>query len=91
MQATTIRSRSGPIPKAQFYTDSIMVSSQHASLNLDDEVPKLEVLARNCYAYIRRDGEILAAYPAASTKGKSQPHRGPGSAQVVFGCGKWRH
>ena len=51
----TIRSRNGEIPKSRFYTDSIMVASEHAEIDLTDE-PVLRSLARHCYTFVRRDG-----------------------------------
>lgn len=86
LESTTIGSRSGPIPKAQFYTDSIMVSSQHAELDLKDDAPKVQILARNCYGYIRRGGEILPLYPASSEKGDSEATLQPGDELLVGNC-----
>jgi len=59
----TIRSRNGDIPKTQFYTDSIMVASEHAEVDLTGP-PLLRTLARHCYTFVRRGGEIFSLPPA---------------------------
>ena len=59
----TIRARSGEIPKSRFYTDSIMVASEHAEVDLTKD-PKVTSIARHCYSYIRRGGEIVALVPS---------------------------
>ena len=58
----TIRSRNGDIPKSQFYTDSIMVASEHAAVDLSGP-PLLRALARHCYTFVRRGAEVLALPP----------------------------
>ncbi|MCA9492877.1 MAG: hypothetical protein KC621_23255, partial [Myxococcales bacterium] len=48
----TIRARTGEIPKSRFYTDSIMVASEHSGIDLRGEVPKAVCTARHCYVYV---------------------------------------
>jgi hypothetical protein len=64
----TIRSRTGDIQKAKFYTDSIMVASTHAEVDLTDE-PVLRSLARHCYTFVRRGSEIIALFPREGAGG----------------------
>ncbi len=59
---TTIRSHTGDIPKSRFYTDSIMVASEHAEIDLDGE-PVLRSLARQCYTYVRRGNDLFPLVP----------------------------
>ncbi|HJN73852.1 MAG TPA: hypothetical protein QGF58_07970 [Myxococcota bacterium] len=59
----TIRARSGEIPKSRFYTDSIMVASEHAEIDLTAD-PKVTSIARHCYSYVRRGREIIALVPS---------------------------
>ena len=59
----TIRARSGEIPKSRFYTDSIMVASEHAEVDLSGE-PKVTSVARHCYSYVRRGDEVIALVPS---------------------------
>ncbi len=59
-----IRSRSGEINKNQFYTDSIMVASKHAEIDLANE-PELTSIAKHCYTYVRRQGQV---HPLVPTK-----------------------
>ena len=61
---TTIRSRTGEIPKSRFYTDSIMVASEHAEIDLDVE-PVLRSLARQCYTFVRRGEQVFSLAPRA--------------------------
>ena len=62
----TIRARTGDIPKSQFYTDSIMVATTHASVDLSLPSAQLVCSARQCYLYIRRGEDVLPLYPTAS-------------------------
>lgn len=59
---TTIRSRNGDIPKSRFYTDSIMVASEHAEIDLTRE-PVARSLARHCYTFVRRGERVFALAP----------------------------
>ncbi|MCA9573702.1 MAG: hypothetical protein KC656_37980, partial [Myxococcales bacterium] len=49
----TIKSKTGEIPKSRFYTDSIMVASEHAAVELIDDEPHLSCHARHCYTFVR--------------------------------------
>lgn len=81
----SIRSRTGDIPKAKFYTDSIMVASSHAALDLTDE-PVLRSLARNCYTYVRRQGEILVLFPQEGAGGRHEAALEPNDEVLVGNC-----
>ncbi len=70
----TIRARSGEIRKSNFYTDSIMVASEHAKFELAGEAAKVACVARHCYVFVRREGTILPLYPASS---ESEPKEMP--------------
>ena len=59
-----IESKTDRIPKSRFYTDSIMVSSEHGAIELIDDVPVFACRSSNCYGYIRRDGEVLTLHPS---------------------------
>lgn len=63
---TTIRARSGDIEKSRFYTDSIMVASNHAVLDLETAEPNIICTARNCFVYVRRYGAVFPLYPTKS-------------------------
>jgi hypothetical protein len=65
-----IQSKSGDIPKAKFYTDSIMVGSQHGQIDLTKNAPVLTCVNRNCYTFVRRQGEIHSLHPTKSDKGR---------------------
>ncbi len=82
---TTVRSRSGEIPKDRFYTDSIMVASEHAELDLST-APKLRCLARHCYAYVRRGKRISALHPAKGDGGIREKDLRPGDEILVGNC-----
>lgn len=58
----TIRARNGEIPKSRFYNDSIMVASEHAEIDLENE-PVLHSRARHCFTFVRRDFEVVALAP----------------------------
>ncbi|MCB9765920.1 MAG: hypothetical protein H6739_39465 [Alphaproteobacteria bacterium] len=60
---TTIRARSGEIPKSRFYTDSIMVASEHTEVDLRGDTPAVNSIARHCFTYVRRGDELLPLYP----------------------------
>ncbi len=82
---TTIRSRTGDIPKSRFYTDSIMVASEHAELDLVNE-PVLRSLARHCHTFVRRDGEIIALAPRESASGTHSVDLRPNDEVLVGNC-----
>ena len=82
----TIRTRSGEIPKSRFYTDSIMVASEHAEIDLA-EAPTLRSIARHCSTYIRRGGELLTLFPTQGrTKGTTELQLHPGDELMVGNC-----
>ncbi len=82
---STIRSRTGDIPKSRFYTDSIMVASEHAELDLSGE-PILRSLARHCYTFVRRDGQVLALAPSEAPNGVHALDLCPGDEVLVGNC-----
>lgn len=64
---TTVRDRKREIPKSDFYTDSIMVASEHAEVDLSRDEPMAVCTARHCYTYVRRGPEIIALKPSKSS------------------------
>lgn len=68
----TIRSRNGEISKARFYLDSIMVASEHAEIDLRRE-PVVYGLARDCYTFVRRAGQLLPLPPTRGSLGDAPP------------------
>jgi hypothetical protein len=83
---TTIRARTGDIPKSRFYTDSIMVASEHASIDLRGDQPKVVCTARHCYIYARRNGEVFPLYPAATPQQPKDMPLQPGDEVLVGNC-----
>lgn len=83
---TTIRARTGEIPKSRFYTDSIMVASEHASIDLRGEKPKVVCTARHCYAYIRRNNEVYSLYPTTSPQQPKEIELTPGDEVLIGNC-----
>jgi hypothetical protein len=53
---SVIRSKRGDIEKSRFYTDSIMVATEHALLDLEGESPRFQNTAKACSSFIRRAG-----------------------------------
>ena len=82
-EGATIRARNGEIPKSQFYTDSIMVASQHAEIGLSSE-PVLHSIARHCYTFIRRGDDVFALYPTRGRGGPTNLDLLPGD-QILIG------
>lgn len=80
-----IRSRTGDIPKSRFYTDSIMVASLHAEIDLRAE-PVLTSLARHCYTYVRRGNNFLPLHPADKPNGPTRCSLQPGDEILVGNC-----
>ncbi len=80
-----IRSRTGDIPKSRFYTDSIMVASLHAEIDLRDE-PELCSLARHCYTFVRRGREIISLSPLDKTGGLLRTRLQSGDEILVGNC-----
>ncbi|MEN9786149.1 MAG: hypothetical protein RLZZ299_1413 [Pseudomonadota bacterium] len=81
----TIRSRSGEIPKSRFYTDSIMVASEHAEIDLLQE-PLVRSLARHCYTFVRRGGEVFAIHPREGAPGPLELSLASGDELLVGNC-----
>lgn len=81
----TIRSRTGDIPKSRFYTDSIMVASTHAEMDLSGE-PLLRSLARHCFTYVRRGAEIVALFPREGAGGRHEVSLQPNDELLVGNC-----
>jgi hypothetical protein len=81
----TIRSRSGEIPKSRFYTDSIMVASEHAEIDLLQE-PLVRSLARHCYTFVRRGGEVFAIHPREGAPGPLELPLASGDELLVGNC-----
>lgn len=82
-EGATIRVRSGEIPKAQFYTDSIMVASLHAEVDLSGE-PMLKNRARHCHTFVRRRRDIFSLYPTKDQSGPTSLDLQPGD-QILIG------
>ncbi|MEQ1506646.1 MAG: hypothetical protein ABMB14_30745, partial [Myxococcota bacterium] len=82
----TIRARTGEIPKSRFYTDSIMVASEHASVDLRTDRPKVVCTARHCYAYIRRNNEVYSLYPTTSPQQPKDLELLPGDEILIGNC-----
>lgn len=79
----SIHSRMGEIPKSRFYTDSIMVASEHAAIRLHGEAPEVACTARHCFVYVRRGQTVEALYPSKSTDGPHQMVLQPGDDIMV--------
>lgn len=83
---TTIRARNGEIPKSRFYTDSIMVASEHLELDLSRE-PAARSMARHCYSFIRRGTRILPLFPReGSQEGTREATLEAGDELLVGNC-----
>jgi hypothetical protein len=82
----TIRARSGEIPKSRFYTDSIMVASEHAGIDLRPPVPKIVCTARYCYVYVRRNGTVYPMFPATSPQQPKELELMPGDEILIGNC-----
>lgn len=85
VDGATIRARSGDIPKSRFYTDSIMVASEHVEIDLQGE-PTLNAIAQHCYTYVRRGGEILALPPLKQGAAAAQLELKAGDDLLVGNC-----
>ena len=85
---STIRSRSGDIPKSRFYTDSIMVASEHAEIDLSEAAgaPLVRSLARHCYSYLRRGEAVLPLHPREGAPGPLELPLAPGDELLVGNC-----
>ena len=69
-----IHTSTGDIPKARFYTDSVMVASEHACItpSVDEGLGDAEgavraaCIARSCYVFVRRGDQLITLFPTAS-------------------------
>ncbi len=82
----TIRARTGEIPKSKFYTDSIMVASEHASVDLRDAAPRIVCNARHCYVYVRRGEDHEPLYPTTSPEEPKDMDLSPGDEILIGNC-----
>ncbi len=82
----TIRARTGEIPKSRFYTDSIMVASEHATIDLDKDEPRVVCTARHCHVYVRRDAEIVPLFPSTSGREPQALDIAPGDEVLIGNC-----
>ncbi len=82
----TIRARTGEIPKSRFYTDSIMVASEHATIDVKGDTPDVICNARHCYIYVRRRSEVMPLYPATSGRTPQQMPLEPGDELLIGNC-----
>ena len=81
-----IRSRTGDIPKARFYTDSIMVGSEHASIQLKTPDPVVISKNKSCFVYVRRGVAVFPLYPTASGKEPTEMSLQPADEVLVGNC-----
>ncbi|MEZ4321233.1 MAG: hypothetical protein R3F61_27405 [Myxococcota bacterium] len=82
----TIRARTGEIPKSRFYTDSIMVASEHATIDTKADRPEVICNARHCYVYVRRRSEVMPLYPSTSGRTPQQLELEPGDEVLIGNC-----
>jgi len=59
---TSVTSRTGTFARKDFYTDSIMVASEHAVIDLSGGAV-LENRAKHCHVYVRRASAIVSLMP----------------------------
>lgn len=85
VEGAMIRSRTGDIPKSRFYTDSIMVASLHAELDLRAE-PELTSLARHCHTFVRRGGDYIGLHPVDKQGGLIRTRLRAGDEILVGNC-----
>ena len=81
-----IRSRTGDIPKARFYTDSIMVGSEHAAIQLKTPDPVVLSKNKSCFVYVRRGAAVFPLYPTASGKEPTEMSLQPADEVLVGNC-----
>lgn len=80
-----IQSRHGALPRERFYTDSILVASEHAEVDLTGE-PVVYGIARSCWTYVRRGGDVFALPPARRAGGAGNADLAPGDELLVGNC-----
>lgn len=78
-----IRARTGDIEKSKFYTDSIMVASNHAEIDLASDTPAVSCTAKHCFVYVRRDGACFPLYPTATGKQPTDMAIEPGDELLI--------
>jgi len=78
-----IRARTGDIEKSRFYTDSIMVASNHAEVDLSGEEPAVVCTAKHCFVYVRRDGAVFPLYPTSTGKQPTEMPILPGDELLI--------
>jgi hypothetical protein len=83
---STIRARTGEIPKSRFYTDSIMVASEHATIDLGRDDPQVVCTARHCHIYVRRTSEITPLFPSTSGREPQNLDISPGDEILIGNC-----
>ena len=83
---STIRARTGEIPKSRFYTDSIMVASEHATIDLGKDDPRVVCTARHCHVYVRRTSEITPLFPSTSGREPQNLDISPGDEILIGNC-----
>ncbi len=82
----TIRTRTKEIPKSRFYTDSIMVASEHATVDLKKEGPEVVCHAKHCYVYVRRGDDVEELFPSSSGRQPQATALQPGDEVLIGNC-----
>lgn len=85
-EGSTVRTGKGEIEKARFYTDSIMVATEHVALDLSGDQAVLRGAARDCYAYVRRGADIAVVAPMRVEAGPHSASLRPGDELLVGNC-----
>lgn len=80
-----IQSRHGSLPRDRFCTDSILVASEHAEVDLTSE-PVVYGIARSCWTYVRRGGDVLALPPSRRAGTTGNTDLLPGDELLVGNC-----
>ncbi len=86
VEGAVIKSKTGDIAKSRFYTDSIMVASDHAAIDLTHGGPEVVCHARNCYTFVRRNEDVLTLFPTESGEGPVRLPLEPGDEVMVGNC-----
>lgn len=63
-----IPTSSGSTQKSRFSTDTIMVSTEHASIRHVNAHFVIQNIGKNCSSFIRRDNSVFALIPTKSTR-----------------------
>ena len=80
-----VQARSGEVERSRFHTDSIMVASEHAEVNLQGR-PLLKSMARHCYSYVRRGDHIVTLHPTARDPGPREEEIQHGDEILIGNC-----